>query len=134
MIGQRGKWNVAAVAINITNEARGTAATPLLVSINVRPIISCSPNDRSIPAACATNTDANDKYKVVPSRLKVYPVGITNDTILRGTPNFSIFSNAFGKAESELVVANAIDTGSLMAFINFFIGILMINATGKNTS
>src|SRR5688572_32135014 len=135
MMGQRGNLKVSAVAINITNDALGTAATPLLVSINDKPISNCSPKDRSIPAACATKMLANDRYNVVPSRLKVYPVGITNDTIFLGTPNFSIFSSAFGNAESELVVANAIDTGSLMACMNFRKGIFVIKiATGNSTN
>ena len=38
IIGQRGKLKVPAVAIRITNEALGTAATPLLVSIRDKPI------------------------------------------------------------------------------------------------
>src|SRR5690606_7396972 len=98
-----------------TNVARGTPATPLLVSISVKTITICSPTERSIFAACATKMDANARYNVLPSRLKVYPVGRTKDTILRGTPSFSIFSIALGNADSELVVANAIDTGSEMA-------------------
>src|SRR5687768_9941683 len=134
-MGQIGNLNESAVAISITSDARGTAATPLLVSINERPINNCSPKLRSRPAACATNTDANERYNVVPSRLNVYPVGITNDTIFLGTPNFSIFSNAFGNAESELVVANAMDTGSLIACMNFRKGIFATKiATGNNTN
>src|SRR5690606_3845990 len=62
------------------------------------------------------------------------PVGITNDTILRGTPNFSIALMAFGKAASELVVAKAIETGSFTASINFLTGIFKNIITGTNTS
>src|SRR5688500_9892750 len=134
-MGHKGKLKVLAVAINITNDALGTAATPLLVSIKESPISNCSPNERFIPAACATNTDASERYKVVPSRLNVYPVGITKDTIFRGTPNFSMFSSAFGKAESELVVAKAMETGSLIAWMNFLTGILATHkAIGSKTN
>ena len=38
------------------------------------------------------------RYNVEPSRLNVYPVGITNPTIDFGTPNFSIIAIAFGSA------------------------------------
>ena len=75
--------------------------------------------------------EAKERYKDVPSKLKLYPVGITNDTILRGTPNFSIALIAFGNAASELVVANAIETGSLIALINCLIGIFKYSATGN---
>src|SRR5690606_6352213 len=88
---------------------------------------------RSIPAAWATKIEASDRYKDVPSKLKLYPVGITKDTILRGTPKRSMFSIAFGRAASELVVAKAIDTGSLTASINFLIGTLRYKATGSKT-
>ncbi len=58
---------------------------------------------------------------------------MTNETILRGTPNFSIALIAFGNAASELVVANAMETGSLIAFIKRFTGIFKYKATGSNT-
>src|SRR5690606_16546857 len=109
----------------------GTAATPLEVIINVNAIINCWPMLRSIPAACATNIDANERYNDVPSKLKLYPVGITKDTTFRGTPKRSIFSIAFGNAASELVVAKAIETGSLIASMNFFRGTFKYKAIGN---
>ena len=69
--GSTGKSNMATVPNKITNEARGTPATPLLVSIRVSAITICCSHDNGCPAACATNTEANDRYKVVPSRLKL---------------------------------------------------------------
>ena len=70
---------------------------------------------------------------MVPSRLKLYPVGITKETIFLGTPNFSIASIAEGKADSEFEVAKAIVAGSDTAFIKGRTGILNISATGSNT-
>ena len=84
-------------------------------------------------AACATNTEANDRYNVLPSKLNVYPVGSTKETIFRGTPSFSMFSIALGSADSELVVAKAMDTGSEIARKNFRIGTPTNRATGNNT-
>src|SRR5205814_4880143 len=57
-----GRLNVASVPARITKDARGTAATPLLVSISVSIIVSCVPKDRWIPAACATNIEASERY------------------------------------------------------------------------
>src|SRR4030095_8069285 len=71
MIGHAGIPKDAAVAVRITNDALGTAATPLLVSINVMQIMICSPILKCIPAAWATKIEARDKYNVVPSRLTV---------------------------------------------------------------
>src|SRR3990172_3513515 len=70
-MGQTGSPNDAAVPSNITNEARGTPATPLLVTISVSTMNSCSFQVISMPATCATNTDASERYNVVPSRLKL---------------------------------------------------------------
>ena len=106
---------------------------PLLVSIRVNTISNCCSNDRSIPLICATKTVASDRYKVVPSRLKLYPVGITKATIFRGTPNSSSLSMATGNADSELVVANAMATGSEIALINLRTGIFRIKAIGSST-
>ena len=66
-----GSWKLASVAARMTSAARGTPATPLLVSISVSIMVTCWPIVISIPAAWATNTEANDKYSVVPSRLKL---------------------------------------------------------------
>src|SRR5664280_1667469 len=74
-----------------------------------------------------------DRYNVVPSRLKLYPVGITNATIFLGIPNFSIDSIAEGRADSEFEVANAIVAGSETALIKGFTGILKNSATGSRT-
>ena len=111
------------VPSNTTSAARETPAVPLLVSINTKHIASCSAIERLMPATWATKTQAIDKYNAVPSRLKLYPVGITNATISLGTPNRSIYSSAAGNADSELAVANAIDAGSLNARIYFLIWI-----------
>lgn len=69
--GSVGKPNVESVPIRITKLARGTAATPLLVNINVSIIMICWPIPNSIPAACATKIDAAAKYKVDPSKFKL---------------------------------------------------------------
>ena len=50
---------LASVPERITSDARGTAATPLLVSISVSIMSSCCDSGMSMPAACATNTDAS---------------------------------------------------------------------------
>ena len=71
--------------------------------------------------------------RMVPSRLKLYPVGITKATILPGTPSFSISSMAFGSAASELVVAKASDTGSASACMNLRSGTFTSRATGNRT-
>src|ERR1035437_8385794 len=132
-IGSTGKPKLATVPSSITSEALDTPATPLLVSIRVKQIIICFSMGRSIPAAYATKIDASERYNVVPSRLKLYPVGITNATIFLGIPNFSIVSIADGKADSEFDVAKAIVAGSDTALINGLIGILNISATGSRT-
>ena len=59
---------------------------------------------------------------------------MTNATICRGTPSFSIASIARGSAASELVVANAIDTGSATAWRNRRIGTRAMSATGSRTA
>ena len=56
-----GRLKLATVAARITSEARGTAATPLLVSISVSIIRICVPSGKWTPAACATKIDANDR-------------------------------------------------------------------------
>jgi hypothetical protein len=53
-----GSPNVANVPERITSDARGTAATPLLVIMSVTIMRSCVVNVIGTPAACATNTDA----------------------------------------------------------------------------
>lgn len=60
-------------------------------------------------------------------------MGITNATMGRGTPNFSITSIARGNAASELVVAKAIEAGSATARMNFRTGIFAIHITGNST-
>src|ERR1039457_2536020 len=66
-----GRWKVVSVPARITSAARGTPATPLLVSMRVSIISSCWPNERVTPAAWATKTEASERYSVVPSRLKL---------------------------------------------------------------
>src|SRR5580658_4585367 len=66
-----GRPNDASVPARITSEARGTAATPLLVSISVSIIRSCWLSAMWTPAACATKSDAIERYNVLPSRLKL---------------------------------------------------------------
>ena len=50
--------------------------------------------------------------------MKEYPVGITKPTMCLGTPNRSMACIAFGKADSLLVVANAMVAGSRTARTN----------------
>ena len=64
-----GNPNWANAPDRITSDARGTAATPLLVSISVSIMSSWVLSGMLMPAACATNTDANARYSVLPSRL-----------------------------------------------------------------
>ena len=66
-----GRPNCVSVAVSTTSAARGTPATPLLVSISVSIMTSCWPSVSATPASCATNTLASDRYSVVPSRLKL---------------------------------------------------------------
>src|SRR3954470_8940891 len=86
------------------------------------------------PAACATKTDATARYKVDPSRLKEYPVGITKATMRRGTPMASIDCIASGSAASDEVVEKAISAGDLTARTNRRNGTRNNKATGRRTS
>src|SRR5882672_9104981 len=56
-----GRPNCVSVAARTTSAARGTPATPLLVSISVSIITSCWPIVIWTPASCATNTLASDR-------------------------------------------------------------------------
>ena len=58
-----GRLKRASVPARITSDARGTPATPLLVSISVSIITSCVPNGMATSAACATNIAASDKIE-----------------------------------------------------------------------
>ena len=49
------------VPSRMTSDARGTPATPLLVSISVSSIVSCCPIVISMPAAWATKIEASDR-------------------------------------------------------------------------
>ena len=51
---------------------------------------------------------------LVPSRLKLYPVGITSPTTEREAPNRSIFSIICGKTVSDELVPRTIKSSSLM--------------------
>jgi len=53
-----GRPNVARVPDRITSEARGTAATPLLVIMSVSIINTCPVSVIGCPAACATKIEA----------------------------------------------------------------------------
>jgi len=53
-----GRPNVASVPERITSDARGTAATPLLVIMRVTIMRSWVVSVIGTPAACATKTDA----------------------------------------------------------------------------
>ena len=66
-----GRWKVAGGGASTTSGARGTPATPLLVSISVSIMISCWPMVIGTPAICATNTLQSERYSVDPSRLKL---------------------------------------------------------------
>ena len=61
-------------------------------------------------------------------------MGRTNDTIRRGTPNFSIFSSASGSAASDEAVVKARSQGSLVQCQNLRKLILAIIATGTNAT
>src|SRR5271169_1659210 len=58
-------------------------------------------------------------YKLLPSVLKVYPVGTTNPTREREQPSFSSFSINVGIAVSEELVASTSRISSLMCNRNF---------------
>jgi len=53
-----GSPNIGSTAATTTSDARGTPATPLLVSMSVSIINSCCESGIAMPAACAANTDA----------------------------------------------------------------------------
>ena len=57
-------------------------------------------------------------YIMLPSKLKEYPNGKMNDTILLLQPKRSNSVTNFGKTASELVVENAISKGSLILLNN----------------
>src|SRR5579871_240949 len=59
--GHAGRWKESSVPRRITRTARGTPATPLLVSISVKTMTSCWPKVRYMPAACATKMDASER-------------------------------------------------------------------------
>ena len=56
-----GRPYIASVPARMTSEARGTPATPLLVSISVSSIVICCPTVSSTPAAWATKTAASER-------------------------------------------------------------------------
>ena len=60
-IGHSGSPKEAAVPSRITRVARGTPATPLLVSMSVNTITSCWPKESGMPAAWATKIEARDR-------------------------------------------------------------------------
>src|SRR5699024_2005187 len=95
------------VVISTTMDTPGTPAIPLEATIKVTISIICCPIDMSIPYICATNNAAIDRYNAEPSRLKVYPIGTTNDVMSFGEPKFSIFFIMIGNTDSELDVENA---------------------------
>ena len=57
--GSAGKLNAESMPSRITSVARGTPATPLLVSMSVKTITSCCSHPRCTPAACATKIEAS---------------------------------------------------------------------------
>ena len=71
-----------------------------------------------LSAAWATKSELTPRKIIEPSRLKEYPVGITNPTIRLGTPRRSITCMALGMAASLVVVARAMAAGSLTARAN----------------
>ena len=129
-----GRPNCVSAPERITSDARGTAATPFDVSISVSIISSCVLNGISMFAACATNMLATARYSVLPSRLKLYPVGITKATIRFGTPSFSIACIAVGRAASELAVENASSADDRTCLTNAASGTRVISATGIRTT
>src|SRR5258708_26771118 len=66
-----GRPNIEIVPASTTIDEPVTPAAPLLVSISVNIRRSCVPNDRCIPAACATKMAASDWYSVLPVRLRL---------------------------------------------------------------
>src|ERR1035437_11035941 len=71
MTPSTGRLNEARVPNSMTNDVRGTPATPFEVSMSVNNISICWPRLSSTPAACATKIEASERYSVVPSRLKL---------------------------------------------------------------
>ena len=64
------------------------------------------------PVAWATNRAASVMYRLLPSVLKVYPVGTTSPTSDFEQPNFSSFDISVGRAGSEELVAKTSKTSS----------------------
>ena len=129
-----GSPKVLNVAVRMTSAARGTPATPLLVSIRVSIMVTCCQTDSSTPASCATNRLAADRYSVLPSRFMLYPVGSTKPTMRFGTPKRSITSSDLGSAASLLAVVNAIRNGSRMVRRNVRNGTRIRSAAPPTTS
>ena len=103
---------MGAVAATTTREARGTPATPLLVTMRTSSIVTWVERGRAIPYAWAMKIEANAMYIIEPSRLKEYPRGSTKPVILSFTPNFPSASIVFGYAASLLAVEKATISGS----------------------
>ncbi len=70
-IGSIGSPSCVAVPMSTTKDPRDTPAIPLLVSMSVSIIMTCWPALRCMPAACATNMAARERYRVPPSMLKL---------------------------------------------------------------
>ena len=62
--------------------------------------------------------EAKVMYIMLPSKLKEYPNGKMNDTILLLQPKRSNYVTNLGKTASELVVEKAISKGSLILLNN----------------
>jgi len=128
-----GQWKEASVPVRITNDARGTAATPLLVSMSVSIISSCC--QRHVDARCLCHEDRGHG-KVERAAVEVERVSRRHDEgdDAACTPIASICSMAFGSAASEDVVENAISAGSFTALRKGLSGTRARRATGNSTS
>src|ERR1039458_4596618 len=89
------------VATSAMKDAPCTPLAPLEVSTATARMVSCWIKVRWVLVACATNRAAMVMYRLVPSVLKVNPVGTTNPTRDLEQPSLSSLAIRFGIAISD---------------------------------
>src|SRR5713226_1780009 len=102
------------VATSATKAAPCTPLAPFDVSTATARIVSCWVSVSGVFVACATNSAAIVMYMLVPSVLKVYPVGTTSPTSPFEHPSLSSLAINVGMAGSDELTASTRRTSSLM--------------------
>ncbi|SIA33669.1 Uncharacterised protein [Mycobacteroides abscessus subsp. abscessus] len=108
-------WPMAAtVAESARNDEPGTPAMPFEVNISTSTAVICSPRVRLTPRAWARKSTQIDRYKVAPSRLKEYPVGMTSPVVVLEHPAWLSLVMMRGNTTSVEAVPRARNNSSLM--------------------